>query len=344
VSLTVRKRGEKWYARGTVRVGTQLVEVPEFSTGARTRSDAEAIAAAEEARIRADVLDGPARRARTKTIADALEAYLERPGGVPDYDVERVADFNERIGSNLISEAPVAWNTWLKTRGKDMAPATAARWRAIYVSALKTGCAAMGIPEPPKIPMVVDRQQERVAHLHDDERERLIRSYNPHAAAPALLLAYAGLRTQEALQLDWREVRLQDARLRIGVVNRTKSGKARSVPLHRRPLMLLIGLHEAQGCPTRGPVFFSAKGAPYSDTRGQGGNPLSQAHETACRRARVTDFRVHDWRHDYATRFLDAGGDVRKLMQIMGWSDPRMVQRYVTFRDDQLAEIVAMVA
>ena len=58
----------------------------------------------------------------------------------------------------------------------------------------------------------------------------------------------------------------------------------------------------------------------------------------------VSGFRVHDWRHDYATRFLAADGDVRSLMQIMGWSSPRMVQRYVTYRDDQIAAIVARVA
>jgi integrase len=225
-----------------------------------------------------------------------------------------------------------------------MAPGTAARWRAIYVAALKAGCAALSLPPPPKIPTVRERTHERVAHLHDEERERLIRSYNPHASGPVLLLAYAGLRSQEALQIDWREVDVRRGRLRIGAVRATKSGRVRTVPLHPRPLMMLWGLWEAQDRPTRGPVFMSAKGRPYTDTRGLGGNPLTSAHETACRLAGVTGFRVHDWRHDYATRFLAAGGDVRSLMQIMGWSSPRMVARYVTFRDDQLAAIVARVA
>ena len=49
-------------------------------------------------------------------------------------------------------------------------------------------------------------------------------------------------------------------------------------------------------------------------------------------------------RHDYATRFLAAGGDVRALMQVMGWESPRMVQRYVTFRAEHLADIQARVS
>ena len=59
---------------------------------------------------------------------------------------------------------------------------------------------------------------------------------------------------------------------------------------------------------------------------------------------RITGFRIHDWRHDYAARFLAAGGDVRALMQVMGWESPRMVQRYVTFRAEHLADIQARVA
>lgn len=342
--LHLRKRGAVWHARGTIRVGRESIRVAEFSTGAGTRADAEAIAGREEARIRLDALEGPAGRARRLAIAEAFVAYLRRPGGVPPYDQARIADLSERIGGRPIADAAAAWTDWLHTRGHAMAPATAARWRAVYVAALRAGCQAIGLPAPPAIPTVRERRVDRVAHLHPAEREALLRAYNPHAAAPALLLAEAGLRTQEALQLDWREVDMPNRRLRLGVVNATKSGRARSVPLTRRPLLLLRGLWEAAGQPTRGPVFRSSKGRPYSDTRGQGGNPLAQAHATACRRAGITSFRLHDWRHDYATRFLAAGGDVRALMQVMGWHDTRMVARYVTYRDDQLAEIAARLA
>lgn len=79
-----------------------------------------------------------------------------------------------------------------------MAPATAARWRAIYVAALNAGCEALKLGAPPAIPSVKDRTAERVAHLHDTERNRLLAAYSPNAACPALLLAYAGLRSQEA--------------------------------------------------------------------------------------------------------------------------------------------------
>jgi integrase len=333
--LHLRKRGDIWHARGTIRVGSETFEIAGFSTGARTRADAEAIAAATEARLRAEYLEGPAGRARRLTIADVFLAYLERPGGVPRYDQDRLHDLTKHLGARPLAEAPEAWAEWLRTRGKALAPATAARWRAIYVAALKAGCGALNVGVAPKIPTVRERAEDRVAHLADAEREALLRAYNPHAACPVLLLAYAGLRTQEALQLDWHDVDLVRRRLHI---RRTKTAHARIVPMHRRVSLLLWGLWEAAGRPVRGPVFLSARGKPYQDTRGEGGNPLAQAHATACEAAGVRDFRVHDWRHDFATRWLAESGDIRSLMQIMGWRTMRMAERYVTYKAEHLAE------
>jgi integrase len=346
MALHLRKRGEVWHARGTVRVGRESLKVAEFSTGCRARTDAEAAASAEEARVRQERLDGPAGRARRLTVADAFLAYLKRPGGIPQYDKDRLADIGERIGTRPLAEAAAAWSDWLHTRGAKMAPATAARWRAIYVAALKVGCAELKAGPPPAIPTIRQREEERVVHLRAAEREALIRAYNPSAAAPALLLAYAGLRTQEALQLDWSGVDLERSRLyvRASSTGRTKSSRGRMVPMHRRVSQLLWGLWEAAGRPARGPVFLSSRGAPYTDTRALGGNPLAKAHETACRAAGVEGFRVHDWRHDFALRFLAEGGDIRSLMQVMGWRQMRMAERYVTYRGEHLAEIMARVA
>jgi hypothetical protein len=38
-------------------------------------------------------------------------------------------------------------------------------------------------------------------------------------------------------------------------------------------------------------------GATGRNLRLKGGNPLTTAHHTACRRAGIQQFRVHDWRY-----------------------------------------------
>ncbi len=103
------------------------------------------------------------------------------------------------------------------------------------------------------------------------------------------------------------------------------------MPMTRRAALLLRGLWEAAGRPAAGTVFLSARGEPYADTRGldgkrQGGNPLAQAHDTACRRAGISGFRVHDWRHSWAAWHIMRGTDTFTLMRLGGWSSLRMVE------------------
>lgn len=69
MSLSLRRRGKVYHARGTVRVGQEVIVIPEFSTGATSRAVAETIAQAKAEEIRRDKLEGAAGRAKRLTIA-----------------------------------------------------------------------------------------------------------------------------------------------------------------------------------------------------------------------------------------------------------------------------------
>ncbi len=74
-------------------------------------------------------------------------------------------------------------------------------------------------------------------------------------------------------------------------------------------------------------------GQPYADGsqyRLQGGNPIRKAHETACRRANITNFRVHDWRHHWASWCVMSEIDLETIRQEGGWKSLRMVEKYAT--------------
>lgn len=45
--------------------------------------------------------------------------------------------------------------------------------------------------------------------------------------------------------------------------------------------------------------------------------------------AKINWFRLHDWRHHWASWFIMDGGDAPSLMALGGWKNPKMVQRYV---------------
>lgn len=336
-----RRRSGVWYAGGTVRAAGQSVTVAERSTGCRARTDADAVAARWDREERDQLIEGTGPRL---TVADCFEAYIKRPGGLKRYDVDRIAEMNEIAGHFALTSAATAWNAWVAHRGGGLKPTTIARSRNTFQAALNHGAASHGTVAP-RLPTVKGGAGiERAVYLTDDERERLLAAYNPHAGRVALMLAYQGCRSQEALQLDWRNVDLIRGAIHFRAVD-TKAERARTVPLHPRVAeMLLTSWHRA-GWVERGHVFLSAKGRPYADTRGraernQGGNPLAQAHATACARAGVTGFRVHDWRHDFAARMVMSGCDMRTLMDLGGWSSLRMVQRYASVTGQHMVEAI----
>jgi integrase len=341
MALSVRRRGDVWHARGTVRVGRETIVVSEFSTGARTRSAAEDAAAAEERRIREERLEGPAGRARRLTIAECITTYAQRPRGVAVQDNDKITRLTVITGEYTLDRLREAWAAW-QAQHPTHSPGTATRYRALLMAAVRAGCEARDLP-PPRLAPITRRKEDRIAHLTDAERAAMLRAYSPHAACPVLVLAYQGMRTREALRLTWRDVEWRTETIRIPAP-RAKSGRGRAVPMHPRVRMLLWGMWHAAGRPDSGDVFLSSRGDPYADTKDVGGNPLAAAHRTACKRVRVKDFRVHDWRHDWACRMVLAGVDLVTLMELGGWASLSMVQRYATIRGDHRRDAIARLA
>jgi len=341
MALHLRRRGDIWHARGSVRTGREVVRVGEFSTGCRSRSDAEAAAEAEATRIRSAALDGPAGRARALTVADCILAYANRPRSVSRLDAAKLGLINRQIGAHRIEALGEAWRIW-RAAHPHHATATAIRYRALILAAVRSCCAEMSIPAP-SLPPIAASREERLVYLTEAERAAMLRSYSPHAACPVLLLAYQGMRTQEALQLDWRLVDWATDTLRVGAA-RAKSRRARAIPMHPRVKLLLVGLWHAAGRPQAGAVFHTSRGAAWADTQDEGGNPLRSAHTTACRRAGVAGFRVHDWRHDWAARMVMAGVDLFTLMRLGGWSSLAMVERYGAVNAAHMAEAIRRIA
>ena len=173
---------------------------------------------------------------------------------------------------------------------------------------------------------------ERVRWLEKDERDRLIASYVPHVQPIATMLAFHGPRCQDALQIQWGTKGVDMKREAIRFYHE-KTETVSNVPMHARVKDVLLPIWEDRGRPKSGHVFLNRFGEPYQDTRLApipGGNPLKSAHSTACERAEIDDFTVHDWRHHWASHCVMAGIDLITIMKMGGWKSLRMVQRYAS--------------
>jgi integrase len=327
--LTLRKRGRNWHIRGSFRVGTEARNVPEHSTGCDRREDAEAYKSRFEGELRAELLHGPGGQVHRLTIADAGLRYMNRPGGVASYDLWRLDQLNTLIGNYPIARAGEGWAEFKARRCAGLAPATVDRFRSVLQAALNY----LGIDrdfDPPKIRRTDRIRHKRIRYLSKTEEARLLAGYAAHVRPIAEALCFQGLRIGEALRLQWQHVNWAANSV---FVAETKTGVPRTITLHHRVRAALHRVWVGQGSPTEGRVFLNRVGQPYADPRTYrlpGGSPIRRAHATACNRAGIDDFHVHDWRHHWACWCVMSGIDLETIRQEGGWASLRMVEGYAT--------------
>lgn len=343
--LHYRLRGKVWHVRGTVGIGAEVRNVDERSTRCRDEALAREYGQRLEHEIQRDILEGDRGRAKRHTVAQALHLYLTRPEPFGQLDIWRIGELGRIAGDFKIADAKAGWQKFVaerckdrpigKTLRRDLAPATVERFRSIYQAALHYACAHWEIAAP-KV-AVIDTERPPPIWLPLKTQNRLLAAYSAPADAVAEFLCFEGCRTQEALRADWRHVNWSNGTV---FFPETKNGKARTVTLHPRVRTRLRKMWVERKRPDQGAIFLSSRGEPYEDTRGKGGNPLKKPHATACRRAGVSGFTVHDWRSHFASWFVMNGGDLDGLMKHCGWTDERSAIGYLSVATHHTAKIV----
>ena len=155
------------------------------------------------------------------------------------------------------------------------------------------------------LPRVPESEPDR---LFDVEVERLVSLPDPHGFVLRLALG-TGLR--------WSELcRLQASHLQNGmlVVGQTKSGKVRRVPVGAE-LAREIRSHVGRLVPF-------AAASPGSFTR------------VVRQRSGIARFHVHQCRHTFACRWLERGGSLAALQELLGHASIVTTQRYARLSED----------
>ncbi len=185
------------------------------------------------------------------------------------------------------------------------------------------------------------RQREpegRIRWLTLSEASLLLRVAEEEPKAPHLvdfirLALNTGLRRGEMLGLEWRRVDCKE-RLILLEAQHQKNGRYGSVPLNEQAWKAVVSrqkFREAH-CPASPWVFSRKNGSRIKSVR--------RSFNSACQKAKIEDFRIHDLRHTCATWLVQNGVSIREVAELLRHSDIRMTMRYAHLSPDNIRDAV----
>lgn len=310
--LTLKKRGEIWYMRGTV-AGHSIYE----STGLGDKKSAEI----KRARREAELIERHAfGTAHTLTFAEAALTYMQS-GGEARYLAPILAHFGPRrrladVDNDAVNGAALALYP-------GAAPATINRQVITPISAVYQMAAADG-----KLPARRFRRrpegQGRIDWLTPEQAELAFTAASERGRRFLAWLLGSGCRVGETLRLDRADLHLDTCEAWVA---EAKNDTPRMVrfPLRTRQVLATGWL------PEDGPIFLTPKGQPYRvrDDAGNGLGGQIKAEFDAIRDATGLAFLTpHILRHTWATWYYAQTKDFGGLMDFGGWKKADIANHY----------------
>jgi len=173
-----------------------------------------------------------------------------------------------------------------------------------------------------KVAMLAENnKRDRV--ISQEAFNRLL-SHLPNYAANIVLTAYhTGMRSGEIINLTWDRVNLKEGFIDLREED-TKTNEPRRIYLPNPLRDLFSRLSKVRQI--RQNFVFTNRGMPVRSIR--------SAFKTACKKAGIEDFRIHDLRHTFNTNMRKAGAHRSVIMKITGHKTGVMFERYNTVDAD----------
>lgn len=327
LKLKERHGSPYWYLRGTVR-GISVDE----STGIAiaSKKQAEEFKAKRENELLEESIHG---KRATVTFSQAALSYIESGG--KQADAYRLADIIKHFGTTKLARIGAAeLHAGAVAVFPTMQPASRRTHFYIPVSAILSHANKMGWCDEIKFewPPANDGV---VRWLTKDDAHRLI-DEGRHIKPLLTFLFYTGARISEAMDLQLHDLDLDRAHVQF---IDTKNGTSRGVPLHTLVVTALrdyLAVYRHNG----GDVFRREDGAEYKH-EAKASDRIKTVFKRACARAGITNFRIHDTRHTWATWHYQKNRDLGALQKLGGWKTLEMVMRYAHTNVEELSDTIA---
>jgi len=141
-----------------------------------------------------------------------------------------------------------------------------------------------------------------------------------------------GLRARELVNLTWPDIDGDVLRVTAKPDWAPKDWEERAIPLHADAAAAIRAQKIGRAVLGRY-IFCRQDGRKY-------GRGLDVAMQRAFKKAGLGSGGLHSLRHTFATRYLDAGGNVKDLQKLMGHSDLKTTQRYLHADEEQMRKTI----
>ena len=148
---------------------------------------------------------------------------------------------------------------------------------------------------------------------------------SPYTLAAFRLIIYTGCRLGEVLSLKWADVDFNDSCLRL---KDSKTGK-RTIPLNDSAIGVLHNVQKQED-------------NPYVFCGNKKGTHLVAAQQTWGRirkKAGISDVRIHDLRHSFASFMIKNGVSLFEVSKLLGHSNIATTMRYAHLSDRELVNV-----